>query len=497
MTTPQGPGAGSESSVDIEAYRLVRAGKLEEALPRAALAVRGALACVAGHSFLASILLRLGRTAEAEAVVSRAAELESGEADAYDGLAYVSIELGRHERANQFYRRAAAQSPRTPRYWYNLACSDRSLGRLAEAEESCNRCIALDPAQYPTYLVRSELRVQAPDANHIDDLQARLAQAGSDARARAFLGYALAKELDDVGRFDEAFPWFAAAAGARRSQLTYDVADDERRLRRIAQAFAGGAPQGARAQEAERDAASRCIFVVGLPRSGTTLVERILSGLPGVRSNGETDNFSRALTAASVGRGDMFERAAAADPAVVAVHYARLARLGDSRDAVIEKLPANCLYLGAIHRALPDASILLVSRAPLDSCFAMFRTLFGDAYPFTYDFDELARYYAGYATLVNHWRSVLGDALQEIVYEDLVADPRLIGSTAARHCGLTWSDAAVDIRSNQSVSLTASAAQVRRPIYGSSSGRWRHYRRHLEPLIRALRRQGIPLPEDA
>jgi tetratricopeptide (TPR) repeat protein len=497
MTTPQGPDAGGDSSVDAEAHRLMRAGQLEEALPYAERAVRGALGCVAGHSFLASILLRLGRVREAETVVSRAAELETGEAAGYDGLAYVSIELGRHERANQLYRRAAAQSPHTPRHWYNLACSDRSLGRLADAEESCNRCIALDPAQYPSYLVRSELRVQACEANHIDELKARLSQAGSNARARAFLGYALAKELDDVGRFDEAFSWFSAAAAARRSQLRYDAGDDERRLRRIARAFAGRGAADTDVQGRSRLDASRCIFVVGLPRSGTTLVERILGGLPGVRSNGETDNFSRALTAGSTGSGDMFERAAAADPAIVAAQYVRLARLGDSHDAVIEKLPANCLYLGAIHRALPDARILLVSRTPLDSCFAMFRTLFGDAYPFTYDFDELARYYAAYAMLMDHWRAMLGDRLEEIIYEDLVADPRRVGSSAARHCGLTWNDAAVDISGNQSVSLTASAAQVRRPIYGSSSGRWRHYRRHLQPLILALRRHGIALPEGA
>jgi hypothetical protein len=139
----------------------------------------------------------------------------------------------------------------------------------------------------------------------------------------------------------------------------------------------------------------------------------------------------------------------------------------------------------------------LVRRTPLDSCFAMFRTLFGDAYPFTYDWDELARYYAAYDRLVAHWRSVLGDALYEIVYEDLVREPQHVGAAVAARCELVWSPAALEIQKNQSVSLTASAAQVRRPVYGSSSGRWRRYRRHLAPLIAALRRCGVPLPDDA
>jgi tetratricopeptide (TPR) repeat protein len=490
----------SSSSLDQDAYRLMRAGRFREALPLAERAVAGARVCLPGHGFLASILLQLGRAHDAEQVVALAVELEPGVADAYDGLAYVSMALDRHERANDLYRRATELSPQTPRYWYNLACSERSFGRLAGAEEACNRCIALDAAQYPAYLLRSELRVQAPDANHIGELQERLAGSGVDARALAYLGYALAKELDDVARFDEAFHWFAAAAQARRSQITYDIAGDEQKLRRIAEVFPRDASenlQNAASASAHQHESSRCIFIVGLPRSGTTLVERILSGLAGVRSNGETDNFSRALTAASKGPGDMFERAATADPKAVAANYARLARLSGSSGRVIEKLPTNYLYLGAICRALPDAKILLVRRAPLDSCFAMFRTLFGDAYPFTYDCDELAHYYAAYDRLMNHWRSVLGDALHEIVYEDLVREPRLLGAAMARYCGLTWTDEAIDIQRNESVSLTASAAQVRRPIYGSSSGRWRQYRRHLAPMILALRRHGASMPEDA
>lgn len=478
----------------------MRSGRLEEALVLAERAVAGARVCSPGHGFLASILLKLGRVADAERIVSEALQLEAGVADAYDGLAYVSMAMGRHESANSLYRRATELSPRVPRFWYNLAGSERSLGRLGEAEAACERSIALDPTQYPTYLLRSELRVQGPESNHIAELQAQLARSDPEHRARVFLGYALAKELDDVGRFDEAFHWFAAAASARRSRLAYEVAADEHKLERIADVFPRVSFETLRDSRntlQRRLDSSQYIFIVGLPRSGTTLVERILTGLPRVRSNGETENFSRALLAAARGAGDVFQQAAAAESDAVAANYARFANPGTIQEFIIEKLPMNYLYVGAIQRALPDAKLLLIRRSPLDSCFAMYRTLFGDAYPFSYDFEDLGRYYAAYDRLMNHWRTVLGDRLHEVIYEDLVREPKRIGASIAQHCGLTWSDEAVDIQNNQSVSLTASAAQVRRPIYGSSSGRWRHYHPHLDGLITTLRRRGVPLPDEA
>jgi hypothetical protein len=313
------------------------------------------------------------------------------------------------------------------------------------------------------------------------------------------LGYALGKELDDLAQYEEAFKSFAAAATARRRQLAYDVAVDERRLQRLIEAY----PRGPGRAASGRLDSSRFVFIVGLPRSGTTLVDRILTGLPGVRSNGETDNFEHAVIAASpaehakagLGAPDDLARAAAVDWDAAAAGYARLAAAGASQRVIIEKLPLNYLHLGAIHRALPLARLVLVSRAPLDCCFAMYRTLFGDAYPFTYQFEDLARYYAAYSRLMAHWRDAFGDSIHEVHYEELVSDPGRIGEALARACGLEWLDSAVEVERNAAVCLTQSAAQVRRPIYRSSAGSWRHYRTQLEPLIAALRDQGVRPPE--
>lgn len=476
------------SSARNTAYDLMRAGRNAEALGFAQAAVAGQTRCTAAHGMLAAILINLDRPAEAMQVIVAAAALTEAEAHGCDGLAYACLRLGQHDMANALYGRATRLAPHDPIVWYNYATSERALGRLESAEVACNRAIACDPGHFASYLLRSELRVQAPAANHVDELRQVLARVTPGAPACVPLGYALAKELDDLGDYDAAFAAFAQAAAVRRAHMSYDVAIDERKLHRIAQVFDQAVPSGDRL----RPAPARFVFIIGLPRSGTTLLERVLSNLPGVVTNGETDHFSRALLGSSppLAGADVFARAALADPAKVGEAYAAAAARADGA-TVIEKLPMNFLYLGAIRRALPDAALLVMRREPIDSCFAMFRTLFGDAYPFSYDFDDLARYYAAYARLMAHWTDRLGNALHAVSYHDLVTDPDATGSAAAAHCGLAWQRRALDIEANRAASFTASASQIRRPIYRSSLDRMEHYRRHLAPLADALERHGV------
>jgi tetratricopeptide (TPR) repeat protein len=480
--------------LEADAIRLLRVGELAEALAKAKSATIRARTLRGAHGLHVLLLLQQGRKEESTAAFDSAVTLPVDSADACDALAYAAKALGRHEDANRLYHATVALAPRTPGFWYNVASSDRSFGRLVEAEAACDRAIALDAAQYPSYLLRAEVRVQSPTCNHVAELKALLSDRTLSSRGRMFLAYALGKELDDLGRYDEAFGWFATGARTRRQNLSYDVAVDELKIARICEEF----KKSVVLSSASLFDSGRYIFVVGLPRSGTTLVERILTGLPGVRSVGETDNFARALVAATPpGAGDLFARARAVNPVDVADQYRQLAGAGSVGCKILEKLPMNYLYLGAIRRALPGARLIWVRRSPLDTCLAMYRTLFGKGYPFSYDFQELARYFAAYARLMSHWRTVLEDSLFEISYEQLVADPASVGAAMAASCDLQWKHDAIHVQHNASVSLTASASQVRRPIYGSSSGKWRSYRNHLAPLISAMRKHDIPLPPEA
>jgi hypothetical protein len=280
--------------------------------------------------------------------------------------------------------------------------------------------------------------------------------------------------------------------------MRYDVTVDVATVDWIIQAFPavpdetvqqrGGAPGDAP------------IFIVGLPRSGTTLVDRILGSHSKVYSAGELDHLALCIVDAVRGRSggvqlprrELIARSAELDFAALGSDYLERARHTAAADVrFTDKMPLNYLYCGLIRRSLPNAKIVHVTRRPMAACYAMYKTLFKDGYPFSYDLGEIGRYYVGYRRLMDHWQATIPAVIYPLSYEALVADQ--VGETRKLldFCGLEWQDSCVEFHRNPSPTTTASAAQVRRPLYDSSVSQWRHYEAELAELSSLLSAAGI------
>lgn len=438
------------------------------------------------HADAARIFHALGRPHEGAALLERLTAARPGLPADHEALGFAAFDAGLHQVSRDYYARVTEAVPKDALAWYNLATADRNLGRLGQAEDACNRAMALAPDMAQAALLRSHLRTQTEDRNHVDCLRKMLGRAAAPG-TRAFVHYALGKELDDLGEYAAAFDQFAKGAAARRETLSYDVAQDALKLERIIQSF-----EIARLNAGPALTRPAYGFIIGLPRSGTTMTERILTGGGRARSNGETENLFTALGEGAASDGtDIFARVANADGERVRAGYARRAGVPDEGAVILEKLPFNYLYAGAIRLTLPSARTLLVRRAPADNIFAMYSTLFGTGYPFSYSLEELATYYLSYRRLMAHWRSAIGEQWHEVAYEDIVSDPVSHGRGIAGHFGIAWDDAMIRIEKNETASATASAAQIRRPIYRSAKGRWRNYAPQLRPLTERLEAAGI------
>jgi hypothetical protein len=244
------------------------------------------------------------------------------------------------------------------------------------------------------------------------------------------------------------------------------------------------------------------IFVLGLPRSGSTLVERILTSHSAVTAAAELPCFALALVSAvrrhtgrdRLPRQELVAQAARVDFAALGQDYLQRARRElDTRGRFVDKMPLNYLYCGLIQRALPRAKIIHVTRHPMAVCFAMYKALFKDAYPFSYDLRELARYYIGYRRLMDHWYAAMPSAIHSVSYEALVADQLGESRRLLEFCGLEWQEACARPHENRAASTTASAAQVRRPVYATSVTQWQHYELQLAGLKSQLTAAGIAL----
>lgn len=396
-------------------------------------------------------------------------------------------------QAISHYERALALEERTP-WRYDLAVARFYAAQTEAAEQDIGKLLAAAPQSGSVLYLRSTLRKQTPADNHVEDLRARLAQGFARTEDEACALYALAKELEDLGEHAESFANLMAGARKRRSTLSYDPSGfyatlDE--IKRLATPEAMAAP----AEGWEEEGA---IFVLGLPRTGTTLAERMLLQSGKVANAGELTDFGYLLgngvarVMASNPGLSVAEASLQLDFATLGREYMRGARqLAGGSPLFIDKLPANFMYCGVISKALPRARIIHLVRDPLDSCYAILKTLFFGAYEFSYDLEELADYYIAYRRLMDHWHQVLPGQILDVRYEDLVTDPEGQSRRIYEWCGLEWTPEAVEVPDAGKVFATASAAQVRQPVHSRSV---RSSRRHLEglaPLVARLKAAGL------
>jgi tetratricopeptide (TPR) repeat protein len=443
----------------------------------------------------ARCLLESGDMAGAVAAASELRGRPLADAALHGELGTLLYRVGNHAGALEHYSAAIDLDHGSGELYFNRAAVRRYLGDAAGAEQDFDAAIALRPDEYEAYNGRAQLRRQTAARNHVAELRDTISRTRTPA-GLVQLHYALAKELEDLEQYAAAFASLRQGAALKRSLMRYDVATDLGIIDRIREVYAAERFDG---QYAGFDDAG-AIFVIGMPRTGTTLVERILGSHPDVCAAGELNEFGLELTrqVATQAAGhpqsrlEFVDATTRLDFKVLGQRYLERVRpLRDDRPVFIDKLPFNYLYAGLIHLALPRAKIVSVRRNPLDTCFSVYKQLFKDAYPFSYDLTELGRYFIAYDRLMRHWDAVMPGVVLTVQYEDVVADVRGQAQRLLQHCSLSWDERCVRFHENTSASTTASALQVRQPLYDTSIGRWRHYAVQLEPLRLQLTAAGI------
>jgi tetratricopeptide (TPR) repeat protein len=403
------------------------------------------------------------------------------------GNAAAALDL--HADALRLMQAARASLGDTPALCFNMAAVLRYLGRFAEGERCLDILIQQTPHDAAAHLMRAQLRRQTRDRNHIATLTALLTENKLAWNGKVHLHYALAKEYEDLGDDENAFSHVRQGASLRRRHLQYDVTEDLAAMARITSNFHRTAPGRTKPQ-----AGTPCpIFIFGLPRSGTTLVERILGCHPQVTPLGEINDFPLSVIGEASPPGSGLAKfelidAAARLPAKFfgAAYRKRIVARTEGAPFITDKLPMNYLYAGLIAGALPEARLVLVLRHPLANGYGLYKTLFHQGYPFSYDLDEIGRYMAAYHSLVAHWRRCLGEALFVLQYEDLVTKREDTTRALLAYCGLGWDDACLHPEANTLPATTQSAVQVRERVHGRNLDTWRNVQHHLSPLAARL-----------
>ena len=417
------------------------------------------------------------------------AVIDCSDGKTLESLGSIFTFTGRYEKALVFFEQAIRQAPDHASLNYSLGNILRIVGRIEESGQVFDAAIKCFPHYAKNHWALSQLGRQSEHNNHISVLEAELDRPGLTKEDGSYLHFALAKEYDDIGESSNSFASLIKANELKRQTIHYDIDQDRSLFRDIENNFVADLLN----RKIEGHGSSEPIFIVGMPRSGTTLVEQILSSHSSVQSKGELVHFGYQLKRLThQNRQNWVHCLGDLDFHKLGKSYIDSVRSNtDCSRHFTDKLPTNFRYIGLIHLALPNAKVIHVNRNPLAICYSNFRTLFSDSFKCTYSLSELGEYYLLYHQLMSHWRQLLADQILEVSYENLVQNQEIETRRILSFCGLEWQDACLSFHKNSQPVASASSAQVREPIYQSSVQHWLSYKEQLAPLIELLQQAGI------
>jgi len=438
---------------------------------------------------VAQALSRIGETRAACACLAHPEIVRTADARALLMLAHVFQGLGQHAEALALMERARGLGLDGVDFRYFRALQLQFNGRIAEAEVEMESCLAIGPTFGRASLTLARVRRQTETSNHIGFIRSRLMAVEPGSEDHAAFEFALHKELDDLGRYEEAWSALQRGNEVMRRRLGHDPSTEHAIFDALIARFDA---ESVTTVEATPEGPVP-IFIVGMPRSGTTLLERILGNHSLVAAAGELADFPRQLRWTA----DLHGHALLDLPLLGACAHLDFPLLGrryleqtqwraHGRRFYVDKLPPNFMLIGFIRRALPHARILHMVRDPMDICFSNYRALFGDSYAYSYDLESLGHHHGQYRRLMQHWHRIMPGAVLDIDYDELVRDTESAARRLLGFCGLPYEPACLDTTSNQSPVATLSSAQVRSPIHQRSLGEWRRYERQLQTLRDAL-----------
>ncbi|MEZ6003720.1 MAG: sulfotransferase [Planctomycetota bacterium] len=438
-------------------------------------------------------LLREGHPRKAELILRDGLDRNPDTVELYANMLLALENQGKHSQALALARQAVERFPENAVAHDNLGALLKFAGHLDEARGHFRRAVQLAPAHSEFWRnLTSVTRYERGDDPDIVEMRNHAERMNLMPNVNPSMFFALGKALEDAGEYDEAFRWYGKGNRARRHRIQYDPRNLESMtnllIEVLGQEFFDRKVDVPTSQE-------RPIFVVGMPRSGSTLVEQILASHPEVNGVGEIPDLGATLGSLSETTAGRIRAVAEASGAELArlgrVYMDRLRKHGGDAPRIVDKFLANFLHLGFIHKALPGARIVYTTRDAMDNCLACYKVLFTSNLPYAYNLEEIAHYLHCVQRVMDHWRKFMPEQILTVAYEDMVADPEAQSRRLLEFLGLPWDERVLRFHETERRVDSASSTQVRRPIYKDSVAKWKKFEGHLQPLQEFMKRAGM------